>query len=215
MFLVKRQADGTVDRYKARLVARGDNQRPGVDYDQVFAPTARLAALRSVLALAALAGDHIESIDISNAYLNGELEKEYEVYMHQPEGFRQYGPNGERWVCRLMKGLYGLKQSGRLWYHKLAETLEAMGFTQTKSDPSIYIWVTDGARVILPVFVDDITIVSSDTNKIAGVKDALRKVFKIKDLGQTTYLLGIKVDYDRDNRVLKLSQRQYIVDMLN
>ena len=86
VFLVKRHADGTIDCYKAHLVACGDNQRPGIDYDQVFAPTARLGALRSVLALAALAGEHIESVDISNAYLNGELEKEYEVYMRQLEG---------------------------------------------------------------------------------------------------------------------------------
>lgn len=215
VFLVKRRADGSIDRYKARLVARGDNQRPGIDYDQVFAPTARLGALRSILALAALDGEFIESIDILNTYLNGELEKEYEVYMHQPEGFKKSGPNGEQLVCRLMKGLYGLKQSGRLWYQKLAETLEAMGFTHTQSDPSIYVWFIDGIRVILPVFVDDITIVSKDANKISEVKNALAKVFQIKDLGQISYLLGIKVKYNQANRTLKLSQRQYIVDMLN
>lgn len=90
-----------------------------------------------------------------------------------------------------------------------------MGFTQTRSDPSIYVWVTDGTRVILPVFVDDITIVSKDINKISGVKDALHKVFKIKDLGQTSYLLGIKIDYDQPNCTLRLSQRQYIIDMLS
>ena len=88
VFLIKRQANGEIKCYKAQLVARGDNQRPGVDYDQVFAPTARLAALRSILVLAVLAGEHVESIDISNAYLNGELEKEHDVYMHQPEGFQ-------------------------------------------------------------------------------------------------------------------------------
>ena len=183
---MKRKADGTIDRYKAQLVARGDNQRLGIDFDQVFAPTARLGALRSVLALAALAGDHIESIDISNAYLNGELEKEYDVYMHQPEGFKQYGPNGEQLVCRLIKGLYELKQSGKLWYHKLAEILEAMGFTQTRLDPSIYVWMSDGTRVILPVFVDDITIISKDANKISHVKDTFHN---IQDKGSREILL--------------------------
>ena len=214
VFLVKRQSDGTIDRYKARLVARGDNQRPGIDYDQVFAPTARLGALRSVLAMAALAGDHIESIDISNAYLNGELEKEFEVYMRQPEGFQQHGPNGEQWVCRLMKGLYGLKQGGRLWYQKLGDTLDSMGFTQIQSDPSIYVWVSDGVRIILPVFVDNITIVSQDLAKITSFKESLRKIFKIKELGPLSYLLGIKIDYDQGNRVLQLSQRQYAIDCL-
>ena len=131
------------------------------------------------------------------------------------EGFRQLGPNGEQWVCRLIKGLYGLKQSGRLWYNKLAETLETMGFKQTRSDPSIYVWMTDGIRVILPVFVDDITIVSKDADKISYVKKALSKMFKLKDLGKSSYLLGIKIDYDQEARILKPSQRQYIVDMLN
>ena len=106
VFLIKHKSDGEIDRYKAHLVAWGDNQRPGIDYNQVFTPAARLAALRSILALAAIAGEHIESVDISNAYLNGELEKEHDIYMKQPEGFTQYGPNGERLVCRLIKGLY-------------------------------------------------------------------------------------------------------------
>lgn len=214
VFLVKRKADGSIDRYKARLVAQGCGQRPGIDFDQVFAPTARLAALRTILVQAALAGEHIESIDISNAYLNGELEKEYEVYMRQPEGFEKDGPNGEHWVCRLVKGLYGLKQSGRLWYHKLGKTLAKLGFTQIKSGPSIYIWETEGVRVILPVFVDDVTIVSRSKRKIVSIKERLGQEFKIKDLGPTSYLLGIKIDYDRPNRCLQLSQRQYILDML-
>ena len=115
---MKHQANGTIECYKAQLVAWGDNQHPGIDYNQVFAPTARQAALRSILALDALAGEHIKSVDISNAYLNGELNGEHEVYMQQPEGFQQHRPNGEEWVCKLIKGLYGLKQSckGNLTY---------------------------------------------------------------------------------------------------
>ena len=120
VFLIKRKADGTIDRYKARLVAKGYSQIPGVDYDQVFAPATRLASLRTVLAQAAINGEYIESIDISNAYLNGEIEDEFEVYMAQQQDFEVENPNGGKWVCRLKKGLYSLKQSGRLWYQKLA-----------------------------------------------------------------------------------------------
>ena len=105
-----------------------------------------------------------------------------------------------------MKGIYGLKQSGRLWYHKLSEMLEKMGFTQIKSDPSIYVWIMDGIHIILPVFIDDITIVSQDCHKITLIKDNLWKFFKIKDLGPTSYLLGIKIDYDQKNHTLQLSQ---------
>ncbi|KAG8909153.1 hypothetical protein FRC01_007101, partial [Tulasnella sp. 417] len=215
VFLVKRKSDGSIERYKARLVAKGYAQAPGIDFDQVFAPTARLAALRAILAQAALSGEHIESLDISNAYLNGELEKEYEVYMQQPEGFTEHGSKGQKWVCRLRKGLYGLKQAGRLWYQKLGETLEKIGFKQINADPSVYVWQSDNVRVILPVFVDDVTVVSKDQERVKWVKSEISKHFKIKDLGPTSYLLGIKIDYDREKRRLQLSQRQYIIDMLN
>ena len=87
---------------------------PGVDYDQTFSPTTQLSALRTILVKAAFNGEFIETIDVSNAYLNGKIESQYEVYMRQPEGFEQRGPNSENWVCHLKKGLYGLKQSGRL-----------------------------------------------------------------------------------------------------
>lgn len=223
VFLIKRNADGSIKRYKARLVGQGFSQVPGRDFDQTYAPTARLAALRTILAQAALAGDHIESIDISNTYLNGDLEPEYELLMDQPEGFYQEGSTGRagkmnrrgrRWVCRLKKGLYGLKQSGRLWYYKLCTVLEGMGFTQIQSDPSIYVWMKNGVRVILPVFVDDITITSPDQSKIKWVKESLAKIFKLTDLGPISYLLGIKIDYDQKRRVLRLSQKQYILDML-
>ena len=141
--------------------------------------------------------------------------------MEQPEGFEREGRAGRtnrghrrRWVCRLKKGLYGLKQSGRLWYHKLCEVLEGIGFKQTKSDPSIYIWLKDGIRIILPVFVDDITIASKKRSKIRKLIEDLSKKFKVKELGPTSYLLGIKIDYDRKKRTLQMSQTQYILDML-
>ncbi|KAG8955677.1 hypothetical protein FRC04_007668 [Tulasnella sp. 424] len=215
VFLIKRKSDGTIERYKGRLVAKGFAQAPGVDFDQVFAPTARLAALRTILAQAALAGEHIASLDISNAYLNGDLEKEYEVYMKQPEGFTESGPNGEEWVCKLKKGLYGLKQAGRLWYQKLGETLTKIGFKQINADPSVYVWILDDVRVILPVFVDDVTISSKSGERVEWVKKELAKYFKIRDLGPISYLLGMKVEYDRINRTLHLSQSQYILDMLH
>jgi Reverse transcriptase (RNA-dependent DNA polymerase) len=134
--------------------------------------------------------------------------------MRQPEGFEVQNPDGRKWVCKLKKGLYGLKQSRRLWYQKLADELEHIGFTQLQSDPSIYVWAKDGVRVTLPVFVNDITITSKSKPKIDWVKMSLAKVFKLKDLSPTTYLLGIKVEYDRENKILCLSQTQYIIDML-
>ena len=102
VFRIKRKANGEIERYKAQLVAKGYSQRPSIDYDEVFAPTARWAALRAILANRALEGAYIKLVDISNAYLNGVLDDAMEVFMKQPEGYHQGGSNR---VCKLKKGL--------------------------------------------------------------------------------------------------------------
>ena len=151
----------------------------------------------------------LESLDISTAYLNGEMDAE--VYMRQPEGFEQREPE---WVCKLMKGLYGLKQGGRLWFEKLDSALQELSFTRVRSDPSIYVWVKDDIRLIVPIFVDDLTIASKSKERISEFKADLAKHFKLRDLGPTSFLLGVAIDRDRSKRTLSLSQRQYILDLL-
>ena len=106
VFRVKHNADGSVERFKARLVAKGFSQRPGFDFNEVFAPTFRQSAIHLILALAAAEDLHLRSINISSAFLNGDLEED--IYMKQPEGFHELGPE---YVCKLKKSLYGLKQA--------------------------------------------------------------------------------------------------------
>jgi hypothetical protein len=197
VFKVKRNPDGTVERYKPRLVAKGFGQRPGVDFDETFAPTTKWAALRAILALAALENLELESIDISNAYLNGELH-DVDVYMQQPDGFAE---RDSTWVARLLKGLYGLKQGGRE--------------SRIRSDSSVFIWEKDGVKVIVPVFVDDITLASKSKEKIAEIKGLLAQRFKLRDLGPTSFLLGVQIDRERPARTLHHSQRQYTLDLLD
>ena len=211
VFRIKRKANGELDRYKARVVAKGYSQRPGIDYDEVFAPTARWAALHTILANGALEGAYIESIDISNAYLNGVLDSGIEVFMKQPKGYHKGNPN---MVCKLNKGLYGLKQGGQLWYERLGDVLRDMGFKLLKSDNSVYVWTSDGIKIIVPVFIDDLTLVSKSKEAIDRVKAELAATFKLKDLGPTSFLLGVQVIYNQEERTLKLSQQQYIVDLL-
>ena len=210
VFKVKRNPDGSVERYKARVVAKGFSQRPGIDFFETFAPTTKWAALRAILALAALEDLELESLDISTAYLNGSIDAE--VYMKQPEGFEQ---RGSEWVCKLQKGLYGLKQGGRLWFEKLDSVLSSMGYIRIKSDPSIYVWSDAESRVIVPVFVDNLTIASKSKQRIASFKSDLSKHFKLRDLGPSSFLLGVAITRDRATRTLQLSQRQYIVDLLD
>jgi len=124
VFKIKQGANGEVERYKARLVARGFIQTYGVDYDETFAPVAKFTSIRCILALAALEDLKIHQMDVKTAFLNGELEEE--IYMEQLQGFVHQG--GEHLVCKLHKSLYGLKQSPRAWNQKLEAFLKSIEF---------------------------------------------------------------------------------------
>lgn len=210
VFKLKRNPDGTVDRYKARLVAQGFSQRPGFDYFEVFAGTPRFEAIRAVLALAACEDHHLRFIDVSNAFLNGEIDAE--VYMRQPEGFERGGRNV---VLRLNKAVYGLKQASRQWKHKLVEILVGqLGFKEIYSDASLYVYAHGDKRITLPVYVDDGMMSSNSTALLDWAVLEVSKHVKIRDLGSSSFLLGMLIERDHSIRFLAISQRQYILDML-
>ena len=137
VFRTKTGLDGTVARYKARLVARGFSQKPGTDYEETFSPVVRGESIRMLFSLAAQEGMELHQLDVETAFLHGTLQEE--VYMDQPEGYEQRGK--EHQVCRLHKSIYGLKQSPRCWNQALDDYLKKMGFVQTSSDPCVYISV--------------------------------------------------------------------------
>ena len=122
VFMKKYNKDGDLQIYKARLVARGFSQIPGMDYNQTFAPVVRLETIRTILALAVKNDWEIQQMDIKGTYLNGDLKEE--IYMNQPEGF----DDGTSHLCHLIKTIYGLKQSSQEWNHKLNTKLTEMGF---------------------------------------------------------------------------------------
>ena len=209
VFKVKLNSDGTVERYKSRLVAKGCSQRPGYDYTEVFAPTFRPASLRLILSLAAREGYKLCSIDISSAFTYGELDEE--IYMRQPEGYHQGGPNT---VCRLQKSLYGLKQAARQWNKKLHSVFSSLGYTKLQSDSSIYLYSNGDVKVIVPVYIDDITLVSRNDSAVDSTIKELSKHFKLRDLGPTTFLLAVQVHQDLKKRSISLSQQQYVEELL-
>jgi hypothetical protein len=168
-------------------------------------PTTKWAALRAILALDALEDLKLESINISNAYLNGKLH-DVDLYMQQPDSFAE---RNSTWVAHLLKGFHSLKQGGREWFCRLEEVIVTLGFARIRSNLLVFIWDKGGVKVIVPDFVDDSMLASKSKEKIAEIKGLLAQHFKLCNLGPTLFLLGVQIDRRRALRTLHISQRQY------
>ena len=208
VFTVKHNADGSVERYKARLVAKGYTQTYGIDYEETFAPVAKMNSVRVLLSCAANLNWPLHQFDVKNAFLHGELEEE--VYMAIPPGFSSSQTEGK--VCRLKKALYGLKQSPRAWFDRFLKAMLRFGYKQSHADHTMFIKRSNGKIAILIVYVDDIIMTGDDMNEIISLKALLAQEFEIKDLGSMKYFLGMEVA--RSNKGIFISQRKYILDLL-
>src|SRR6202522_700164 len=216
VFRAKKDAAGNVVRYKARLVAQGFSQVPGVDYFDTYAPVARLASIRTVLAFAAAEDLETGQIDIKEAYLNGELMNDKVIFMRQPPGYEEVGADGRKRVMRLRKTLYGLKQAGRRWYHKLVEIMSKLGFSRCGGDQAVFFrrCETTNVLLIVSVHVDDCSIVGKTKALIARFKVEIAKFVEITDMGELHWILGIEVRRIREERKILLSQKSYIDSIL-
>lgn len=203
VFKEKTGSDNSV-QFKARLVAQGFTQRKGLDYDETFAPVARFESVRSIIALAVKHDLQLHQMDVTCAFLNGELKEE--VYMKQPEGFSE--PGKEHLVCKLQKSIYGLKQSPRCWNFCIDSQLIRAGLSKSKCDPCIY-YNSDGEKLFVAVYVDDIIIAGKSTEKIQQIKDTLSKSYKMKDLGKLRSFLGVSILRDEDSGNVWIGQPSY------
>lgn len=209
VFKTKMGADGSIARYKARLVARGFSQIPGSDYDETFSPVVRGESIRALFALAAKERMCVHQMDVETAFLNGILLEE--VYMQQPEGYEEKGK--EQQVCRLHRSIYGLKQSPRCWNDALDAQLRRLGFTQTPRDPCLY--VSDAhSEMIVAVYVDDLMVAGKNIDQIQETKTKLSKEFRMKDLGRIHQFLGIRVIQDLAEENIWIGQANYILKLL-
>jgi len=161
VFWVKHNADGSIERLKARIIAKECCQHPGLDYNESFAPTFGPATLRIIMAVTAVEHLELRSVDITTAFMKGDLDEE--IYMKQPEGFHIGGPNK---VCRLCKWLYGLKQSAGQWNKKLHCDLTKLVFKRIESDCSVYIYSNGEVCIIVAIYIDDITLSSKSSAAI-------------------------------------------------
>lgn len=185
IFTVKYCDDGSVERYKARLVARGFNQQYGLDYSETFNPVIKPTTIRLVLDVAVKRNWNIHQLHINHAFLKGTLQDK--VYVTQPPGF--VDPDRPHHVCRLNKALYGLKQAPRAWYKELRQYLEQMKFKNSLADTSIFIYKQGSQCIYVLVYIDDI-LVAGDKDLVVAFNNALSSRFSLKDLGPVSYFLG-------------------------
>jgi hypothetical protein len=207
VYKIKTCSDGTVDRYKARLVARGFTQEYGVDYEETFAPIACLSSVRALLAVAASQHWSLCQMDVKNAFLNGDLSEE--VYMQPPPGLSH--PTNK--VCRLRQALYGLKQAPRAWFAKFSATISRLGYSISSYDSALFIRRTDWGTILLLLYVDDMIITGDDIIGIQELKQFLSQHFEMKDLGPLSYFLGLEISSSSDGYYL--TQAKYISDLLS
>lgn len=201
VFDVKTDETGVITRFKARLVAEGNWQIPGVDYSETFAPVASATTRRVFFAVAAEEDWEIDQVDVKTAFLNGTLEEV--VYMRQPPGF--HSGSGQT-VCRLVKSLYGLKQAPRQWHAELSSVFQEIGFTPCDGDPGLFKRETEGeSPTFVEVYVDDMLIGGRSRRGVDSTKALLKERFKIHDLGPVKYFLGMLVERDREKRTIKVS----------
>ena len=206
VFSVKHNGD-SIERYKARLVARGDTQRPGVDFNEVYAPVVNATTLRTMLALAAIRDYDLDQLDAVTAFLNAPLGQD--LYIKVPQGFPGVGAD-QRVVLRLRKSLYGLRQAPREWNKMLADWLCQWGLQRSAVDDCLF--VIPG-KLWVAVWVDDFLVMSADPDIKRRFKTALAAAFQIRDLGDVRSFLGMEIVRDRVQRTLTVTSSQHILDM--
>jgi hypothetical protein len=213
VFRRKYRTDRIIQTFKARLVAKGFRQREGIDYFDTYALVARITSIRVLIALVSIYKLVVHQMDVKIAFLNGNLDEE--VYMDQPEGFVLLG--NEKKVCKLVKSLYGLKQTPKQCHEKQCHekfdtVILANSFKHNGADKCVYSKFTIEYGVIVYLYVDDMLIFGTNMLGVCETKKYFASMFKMKDLNEADTILGIKVK--RHSEGYALCQNHYIEKVL-
>lgn len=206
IFRIKRNPDGTIDKYKARLVVKGFKQKKGLDYEETFSPVARLATIRALLSVSAQEKLHLVQFDVSTAFLNGELREE--IYMKQPDGFS----DGSTKVCCLKRSLYGLKQAPRCWNSCFEQILLNMGFEQSEADCCLFTKRVGEGKILITLYVDDGLIAATNAELANSFQNELGNKLKITTK-PASYYLGLEIEKAKDGSIT-IKQESYIKKIL-
>jgi hypothetical protein len=212
VFKIKTDEHGEVTMYKARLTPKGFMQREGINVYETFAATGKYKSMRIGLSIAAACDYELDQMDVPVAFQQAELEEE--VYMELPEGYRD---GKEHLVCKLKKALYGLKQGPRNWWLLISKFLSSMGFKATVSDPCLFSKRSKSGRLLLLfLFVDDMQIGyhAEDQAEWQQLKAQLVQRFNTKDMGASTWILGMRITRNRKARTITLDQELYVTKAL-
>ncbi|GJR80041.1 retrovirus-related pol polyprotein from transposon TNT 1-94 [Tanacetum coccineum] len=204
----KRDERGVVVRNKARLVAQGHRQEEGIDYDEVFAPVARIEAIRLFLAFASFMGFIVYQMDVKSAFLYGTIDEE--VYVSQPPGF--VDPDHPKKVYKVVKALYGLHQAPRAWYATLSTFLEEHGYRRGTIDKTLFIKKDKKDIMLVQVYVDDIIFGSTRKSWCDEFEALMKGRFQMSSMGELIFFLGLQVKQKTDG--IFISQDKYVADML-
>ncbi|WVZ52981.1 hypothetical protein U9M48_003976 [Paspalum notatum var. saurae] len=189
VFKNKQGENGMVVRNKARLVAQGFCQKEGIDYEETFAPVARLEAIRILLTFAAPKGFKLQQMDVKSAFLNGFIEEE--VYVRQPSGFESARfPNQ---VYKVRKALYGLKQAPRAWYTRLKSFLLKSGFVMASVDKTLFLLSHEGDTLLVQIYVDDIIFSGSSHALVSSFAEQMSREFEMSLMDELQFFLGLQI----------------------
>jgi histone deacetylase 1/2 len=208
VYRIKKRADGTIDRYKACLVAKGFKQRYGIDYEDTFSSVVKAATIKTFLAISASRGWNLRQLDVKNAFFAWCSGRGC-LYETNP-GF--VNPKAPDFICKIDKDTYGLRQAPQAWYSCLNSKLHDFGFIPSKADTSLFLYQKSGITIFMLIYVDDIIVASSSIDDITSLVMDLNDHFAIKDLGDLHFFLGIEVK--KTQHGLLLTQEKDANDLL-
>jgi hypothetical protein len=207
MYVIKRGPSGEITRYKARLVAQGFSQVPGIDYGDTFSPTVHMDTLRILLHLSAAHRWHRAQDDVTGAFLHSKLD--HVVYMRQPPGFE----DGTDRVARLILGLYRLMQASRLWHEHMSAKLATLGYRKLVFDNAVFMRPCDSGSCILAVHVDNFVSFAPTSADLSKAREELHLTFEMKE-EDPNWLMGFQLLDDRKSGTIAISHTQYIETVL-
>ena len=207
IYKIKTRSNGSIECYKTCLVAKGFTQEYEIDYEETFAPVARISSVHALLTVVAANKWDLFQMDVKNAFLNGDLSEE--VYM-QPSPGLSVDSNK---VCHLRRALYGLKQAPRAWFAKFSSTISRLGYIASHYNSTLFLRRTNKGTILLLLYVDDMIITGDNLSSNQELKDFLSQQFEMKDFGHLSYFLGLEIAHSIDG--LYITQAKYASELLS